>query len=144
MRAGAGGRWASFEPIGFAFQDGRQPHGQCHRRNKGLSGPAFLRESVLPRDFALPRHHQVTRLVPALPRALKRFMSATLMWTPAACLSWFREAIRLPKGLTPVPEDGPDRRADLFIGQDLIRQRRRGSRWRPPPVCRRGAVSMAG
>jgi transposase InsO family protein len=50
-------------------------------------------------EFPLPRCSHATRLISAVPRALKRFMSAMRMWTSAVCLSGSREAIRSPKDL---------------------------------------------
>ncbi|OBY26052.1 hypothetical protein A9D60_20085 [Leisingera sp. JC1] len=60
---------------------------------------ALLQKGVLRRDFPFPLQVQATRTISAVPRALKRLMSATRMWISAVWLSGSLAAMRSPKAL---------------------------------------------
>jgi hypothetical protein len=58
---------------------------------------ALLRKSRLRHDCPFLLWHQATRTISAVPRAEKRFMSATRIWISAVWLSGCLAAMRSPK-----------------------------------------------
>ena len=60
---------------------------------------ALLRNTCLRHESAVPRKHQATRTISAVPRAEKRFICAMRMWISAVWRSGSRAAMRSPKAL---------------------------------------------
>ena len=72
---------------------------QTERARKRGIPAALLRKSRLRHESPFPLRHHATRMISAVPRAEKRFISATRIWISAVWLSGCLAAMRSPKAL---------------------------------------------